>query len=139
MVRKRLGLAALVAAVALDLTIRHATESRRTLGELLPHLYARFPHMGSSRGEGRTIAPLTNSQLIEEVATLYGPEVGDGLRRFVLTSERIDLAPILERAGLAVEGRLNGRSVIVKMPERSEAQQLLFRSWVGGGEATTVP
>lgn len=118
----------LIAAVALDIQIRHDSDNTKSLDSLLPYLLKRFPRTSVESDRAGTTS-LTLEKLFEAARSLYGQVIAETFERYVRSSDAIPFDKVAMLAGLNATIGKGGKSVrISRMAEPTVAQEAV---WVG--------
>ena len=102
---------------ALDLEIRHVSNSQRSLDDVLRALV---------RDSITQASGYRNADILRAVNALTGGRYDDFFARYVIGSETLDLAPYLSRVGLSLSG-----SSLTQASDATSAQQAQLKSWIG--------
>ena len=129
----------LIAAVALDIQIRHESGNTKSLDSLLPYLLKRFPRKPVESGRAGA-ASLTLEKLFEAARSLYGQEIAETLERYVRRPDAIPFDKVATLAGLKATIGKSGKSIrISRMAEPTAAQQAVWIAITGKAAANRRP
>ena len=118
----------LIAAVALDIQIRHESGNTKNLDSLLPYLLKRFPRT-PVESDRSGAASLTLEKLFEAARSLYGQEIAKTFERYVRSPDVIPFDKVANLAGLNATIGGRGKSIrISRMATPTAAQETV---WVG--------
>ena len=121
--------------VALDITIRDATDNQVSLDDVLRRLNGQYAQKGRFYPESEGIR-----EVAEEVIRVANPEATADLEeffdRYVAGTDELPLAELLSRAGLALveRGRSRGRTAysVVEIPQPDQRQQDILNGLLQG-------
>lgn len=126
----------LIAAVALDIQIRHDSDNTKSLDSLLPYLLKRFPRTPAESDRGGATS-LTLEKLFEAARSLYGQEIAETFERYVRRPDAIPFDKVATLAGLNATIGKGGKSIrISQMAKPTAAQQAVWIAITGKAAAS---
>ncbi len=125
----------LIAAVALDIQIRHESGNTKNLDSLLPYLLKRFPRTLAESGRADAVS-LTLEKLFEAARSLYSREIAETFERYVRRPDAIPFDKVATLAGLNAKIEKGGKSIrISRMAEPTATQQAVWIAIAGKAAA----